>query len=450
LKYQYTDNKNEVNTGSLGVVPNPRIYTGNLPEEKTVTFNMTYRVLPILENGQKLLDTIEVEKNFAVRMSGAEQPFIPMELAILKANGINTFTLEEANKITKLTYPMNMTSFSDLFFFNKVNTLDLTGKGLPGTLETLTYSANNTLSTVGGGEWQEFMMPVDQPARIRQNTGRAPLSLQTLKDAIDAGQITKILYIPKTLGTAFDEFVQPYVQSGVVELLTNDHPIFPDSVYVAPQFFVNGLVQHASHNLILSYSGDFLPRSGYSDITKFNPAADVVNGQPVNLHLEQLLQSDGKNIYRSVQVQKNGSFFFVLPQQWRFDNQRYPYVKFKMFIGCDKSLVTNNGGNNHHIFRAPWLRPMNILFAFPSHSDYGNGSWDAGRLASMTDAEIQNTWHEYTVNMSGNDGGDNSNRRNRVYCINIGHEDAATWTYNANSQVVLYFADFRLCKTPND
>lgn len=443
LHYEYSDKDGNIHTGARD--RNPRIYSGNLPAGEEVVFNMTYRVLPILEGGSKLLDTIEVEKPLYVMMPTPEQPFIPQELNILKANGISTFTTQDVTEITTLTYPMNMTTFADLFFFPNVTSLNLTGKGLNGMVETLTYARNNVHSVVGGGAWQEFMMPVDKPAVIK-----TPESLQTLKDLIDAGQITNIQYIPKSMGVAFDQFLEPYIESGVVELLTNDHSYFPDRVFIEPQFFANGYVQATNWEFRMYYSGDFLPRPGFSDIAKFDAQNDMINGQPVNLHLEQLIQNDGKNIYRGVIVQNRPSFFFALPRQWRIDNKRYPYLKFKMFIGSDKSLVTNTSGNNRHVFRSPWIRPMNRLWSFAQNSDYGQESWDAGRNSSITDGEIQNAWHEYTIDMSNNDGGDTSNRRNRVYVFNIGHEDGVTWSYDPNKEVVIYFADIRLCKTRND
>ena len=445
LMYEYKDQDNVEVTGTR--LKSPRIYSGNLPAGEEVTFNMTYKVLPILESGAKLLDTINVNKPFIVQMPTPDQQFIPQELNILKANGISKFTTESVDNITSLTYPMNMTTFADLFFFPNVNSLDLTGKGLQGILETYTYARNNVTSIAGGGAWQDFMVPVDKPAIIK-----SPESLQTLKDLLDAGQITHIRYIPKAFGFDFDTFMQPYVDSGVVELLTydKDHASFPNRVFIEPQFFVNGTVQTTSFNMNLSYSGDFLPRQGLTDISKFNASNDKVNGASVDLHLDQLIQNDGKNIYRAVIVSKNASFFFCLPKQWRFDNKRYPFMKFKMFIGCDKSLVTNTGGNNHHIFRVPWIRPMNKVWSSFSDSDYGQEDWDTGRQTAITDAEIQNSWHEYTINMSNNDGGDTSNKRNRVYVFNIGHEDAATWSYDKNNEVVIYIADVRLCKTAND
>ncbi|MEA5081075.1 MAG: hypothetical protein VB024_05565 [Dysgonamonadaceae bacterium] len=444
MLYEYANQSLDTISGSLA--KSPRLYCGNLPSGNQVTFNMKYKVLPILENGVKLLDTIFVEKPYIVQMPTPEQQFIPQELSILRANGITKFTTKDVENVTTLTYPMNMSTFADLFFFPNVTTLNLTGKGLPNTLETLTYARNNMTSIVGGGSWQEFLSPVDKPAVIK-----TPESLQTLKDLIDAGQIKHIKYIPKSMGLNFDAFLAPYVESGIVELLTNDHPFFPNKVFVEPQFFANGDVQDSgSWGMKLAYSGNFLPREGLNDISKFDPKSDIVNGVPVNLHLDQLIQNDGKNIYRGVVVKYRPSFFFALPRQWRFDNKRYPYLKFKMFIGCDKSLVTNTGGNNRHVYRSPWIRPMNSLWSFGQNSDYGQEGWDSGRNSSITDAEIQNTWHEYTIDMSNNNGDDTSNRRNRVYVFNFGHEDGVNWSYDKDKEVVIYIADVRLCKTRND
>src|SRR5690554_285816 len=219
MKYEYVDNDSVVHSGSLH--KNPRIFSRNLPVSQEVTYFMSYNVLPILDNGAKLLDTLEVNKPFVVQMPTLEQSFIPQELMILRANGINEFTIEKVFDIKSLTYPMNMNTFADLFYFPNIQTLDLTGKGLSGVLETLTLSRSGMTSLVGGGAWQEFMSPVDKPKDIK-----SPESLQTLKDLVESGQITKIRYIPKSLGFEFDAFLQPYVESGVVELITKDHSFF--------------------------------------------------------------------------------------------------------------------------------------------------------------------------------------------------------------------------------
>lgn len=442
LSYEYEDSDGNVHSGEQ--LKNPRIFSANLPVAQEVTFNMKYKVLPLLDDGTKLLDTLIVEKPFVIQMPTLDQEFIPQELNILRANGIQKFTIRDVENITELTFPMTMSTFADLFYFPNLKTLNLTGKGLPNMLSRLTYAGNSITSIVGGGEWQEFMSPVQKFREIE-----SPQSLQSLKDLIDAGQITKIQYIPKSMGPDFDRFLEPYVDTGVVELLTNDHPFFPNEVFVQPQFFAYGTVQASRWDVALSHSGDFFPRSGMSDITRFDAKNDIVNGQPVDLKLEQLIQSEGKDVYRVVVKGDRPSVFFALPREWRFDNQRYRYFKFKMFIGNDKSLVSNVGGNNRHIYREPWIRPMNRLWNFAQYSDYGHEVWDTGRQSPMTDAEIQNSWHEYVVDMSNNDGGDDSNRRNRVYVVNFGHEGAVTWTYNPNSEVVIYMSDVRLSKTAN-
>ena len=454
LSYQYNDAEGESYNGSFE--KDPRIYAYKLPEQQEVIFNMTYRMLPILGNGQKLLDTIDIPKPYYVQMPSSDRPFYPSELNILRGNGIQTFTLEEADKVTELIYPMNMTTFADLFYFNNVNTLNLTGKGVPGTLETLAYANFGNSGLVGGGTWQEFMMPVDQPSRLRilgqNNNGWTPLQgLQTLKDALDAGQITKIQYIPKSMGTAFDQFLQPYINAGIVELLTNDHTIFPNVVYIEPQFFLTSRIQSTAWFCDFAYSGDFLPRPGMVDITKFDPKNDMVNEQPADLKLDQLIQSDGKNIYRIAARDFRPTFVLALPRQWRFDNQKYRYLKYKMFIGCDRSLVTNVGGNNRHIYREPWNRFVNYMWTYwLGNSSYGQEAWNAPNNTPMTEAEIQTSWREYVIDCSQNDGGDTSNRRNRVYIINFGREQAVTWSYDPNNQIVVYLADIRLCKTIND
>ena len=442
MEYKYTDANNREQKGKLKELP--RIFAANLTQGKEVVFDMTYRVLPILGNRQKLLDTISIQKPFVVQMPTAELPFYPSEMITLKGNGINVFTLAEANKITKLTYPMNMTTFADLFYFNNVHTLNLTGKGLPASLETMTYSNNDMLSVFGGGEWQEFMMPMHQPHRIRENTGKAPDGLQTLKDAIESGQITKIQYIPKTLGTEFDRFLEPYMH--VVELLQNNHTFFPEEVFISPQFFGNGQIQDHNWIMELAYSGAFLPRPGLGDIGKFNPLNDVVNGKQVTLPLDALIQKDGSNIYRGRVVRGHASIFFALPSQWRFDNQKYRYLKFKVFYGTERAIMDR--GKNW-VFRQLWIRSMNRLWWYDDSNGYGHEDWGTRGLWTEANEIDRREWKEFTVDMGENNGGDNSNRRNRIYVFCIGAEqDVAGWeTFNIpGEQIVVYLADIRLCK----
>jgi hypothetical protein len=191
------------------------------------------------------------------------------------------------------------------------------------------------------------------------------------------------------------------------------------------------------------YSGDFLPRAGYTDIGNFDPKNERVNGDPVDLHLEQLLQSDGKNIYKCIIRMRSASFAMNLPKEYMYDSQRYRYLKFKMFCGSSATTMTGSNGD----FLQPWIRPMNYMWNFGANSIYGQQNWDKSFTDDrITAAQIRNSWKEYTVDMGANDWwNESSSRRNRCIVFNIGHEPSA-FTYDENNQVVLYVADIRLTK----
>jgi hypothetical protein len=455
MEYQYWDADSVSHTGSMNLAP--RLYASSLPAGEEVNFSFNYRILPILDNGEKLLDTILVEKPYVVQMPTSEQPFVPAELAILRSNGITNFTLATADNVTELAYPMTVSTFADLFYFNNVHKLILFGNGPNGTIGISNFRGNDVSSRTGGGALQEFMMPFVKPVIVRENN--PPESLQTLKDCIESGQITEILYIPKSMGRVFDDFLSPYVESGIVKLLEyNDegNAYFPDSVYIEPQFFANGTTIDYWWGVSMGYSGSFLPRPGFTDVTRFNAQNERVNGQAINLNLDQLLQSDGQNIYRCIPLRDRPAFFFALPyDEWRFDNQRYPYLKYKMLIGCDRSLVSDE--NNRRVYRRTRIRMMNNMWSLEADTKYGYGSerWEenTSSITPISDEEIDNKiWHEYTVDMRPNSGTDDSNRRNRCYVFNIGCEETGgvNWQYDENRQLVFYIADIRLCKTVND
>ena len=168
-----------------------------------------------------------------------------------------------------------------------------------------------------------------------------------------------------------------------------------------------------------------------------------MNGQPIDLHLEQLIQNDGKNIYKCVIRMRSASMSFNLPVEYRFDSQRYKKLRFKMFCGSDPSIMA--GSNN--VYLQPWIRPMNYMWNFGNQSVYGQQNWDVSIPQSnwIQTAQIQNEWREYVIDMTANDGGPTSNRRNRALVMNIGHEPAS-FSYNASKQVVLYLADIRFTK----
>jgi len=432
LRYKYTDRNGAVQSGS---VTTPRFYCANLAAGQPLTINVDYKVIPIQSDGSKILDTVIVSKPIVVNIPTPDSPFSPSEIAILQANGITTFTAAAVQNVTSLKYPLHTTTFQDLFYFPALSSLDLTGQGLQNVLPTLTYDRNGIRSQCGGGAWQPFMLRVEKPADIRI------ASIASLIDLLESGQLKHIRYIPHSM--ALDNILAPYVESGVVELVQDDDPLYPDVAFIPPQFFVNGKVVDNNWEMYPYYSGDFLPRSGLTDIGKFDPHNEVVNGEPVDLHLEQLIQNDGSNVYKCVVRMRSASLAMCLPKEYRYDNQRYKTLRFKMFCGSSAELMS--GSNN--VFLQPWIRPMNYMWNFGNNSIYGQQNWDVSQSQSnwIQISQIRNEWREYAINMTPNDGGDNSNRRNRVIVFNIGHEPRS-FTYNANKQVVLYLADIRFTK----
>lgn len=435
LSLKYTDNDGAVQQQST---KETRFYCSNLTSGEEATISIDYKVLPIQSDGSKILDTVIVSKDLVVNMPIPSTAFSPAETAIILANGITDFTFDAVESVTKLTMPLHTTTFQDLFYFPNVESLDLTGEGLQNVLPTLDYDRNTVKTRCGGGAWQPFMLRVDKPADLSIS------SMASLTDILYSGQLKHIRYIPNTMG--LDEIFAPYVESGVVELVQDNDPIYPDVVFIEPQFFVNGQVVDNNWQMEAYYSGDFLPRSGFTDIGKFDPTNQVVNGDAVNLHLDQLIQSDGTNIYKCIIRMRSASFAMCLPKEYMYDSRRYKTLKFKMFCG---SSVETMAGNNSE-FLQPWIRPMNYMWNFGNNSIYGQENWDVSfSNDKISNAQIRNEWKEYTVDMSSNNYWNNdntSNRRNRVIVFNIGHEPSAAFDYQADNQVVLYVADIRFTK----
>ena len=447
MSWSYKDADGQTQSGST---KGTRFFASNFTVSSNASVEVTYKVVPRLSDadGTRILDTVFVTRTIEAQLPSATTPFTPAELNVLRANGITNFTPASVASVTSLTYPLHTSSFQDLFYFPSLTTLDLTGDGLQNILPVLGYGGNSMSSAVGGGAWQPFMRRVDKENDINI------ASVSTLSDLLESGQLTHVRYIQGTMG--LDELFEPYIASGVVELVGNSDPLFPEYVFIEPQFFANGLVQDWNWFMENYYSGDFLPRAGYTDIGKFDPLNEVVNGDHIDLKLGQLLQSDGKNIYKCVIINTSASFFFALPKEFMFDSRQYRYLKYKMFCGTRAEFMDGIHSN----FLRPWFRCMNHLWAFGSNSIYGNEDWDI-RAENIPNDAIRDRWIEYTFDMNNNnwwggnrettDNGD-GNRRNRVIIMNIGGEpwvdnDVLRDRRDRGEEAVIYIADVRLCKT---
>jgi len=448
LSWSYQDEAGQTQSGST---KGTRFFATNFTPSSNASVEVTYKIVPRLSDasGTRILDTVYVTRTIEAQLPSLTTDFNPAEATVLRANGITTFTPASVASVTSLTYPLHTSSFQDLFYFPNLTTLDLTGAGLQNILPVLDYGGNSMSSAVGGGAWQPFMRRVDKEDDINI------FSVATLTDLLESGQLTKVRYIPGTMG--LDEVFAPYVASGVVELVGGDDPVFPAEVFIEPQFFANGLVQDWNWFMENYYSGDFLPRSGYTDIGKFDPFNEVVNGDLIDMHLDQLLQPDGKNIYKCVIINTSASFFFALPKEFMFDSRQYRYLKYKMFCGTRAEFMDGIHSN----FMKPWFRCMNHLWAFGSNSIYGQWDWDI-RAENMPNDAIRDRWIEYTFDMNNNNwwgdnrettGNGDGNRRNRVIIMNIGGEpwvdnDELSRRRERGEEAVIYIADVRLCKTP--
>ena len=452
MSWSYKDGDNQTQTGTSPSGVAPRFFAKGFTPASLANIDITYKVVPRLSDasGTRLLDTLYITRQMQVQLPDPSAPFSPADRATLVANGVNTFTPGAVASVTHLTYPMHASSFQDLFYFANITTLDLTGYGLPNILPSDNYAGGGITSTVGGGNWQPFMRRVHKTADISIS------SIASLTDLLESGQITKIRYIPGTM--ALDDIFAPYVDSGVVELVGYDDPIFPDEVFIEPQFWANGLAQDGNWRMDNFYSGDFLPRPGYTDCKKFDPLNETVNGDKINLALDQLTgtQQDGKNIYKSVMIGESASYFFALPKEYMFDSRVYRYLKFKLFCGTSRESMDNTPA--FIAYSEPWIRFMNSLWSFGGYSNYGQDYWDiaAWTMGRIPLDDMQKNWKEYTVDMSQNnwwgsdpDRTDNgtSNRRSKIIVFNIGNEPWWGFRYDPDNECVIYTADVRLCKS---
>ena len=447
MTWSYKDGANQTKSGVFEKDDSPRFLAENVTPSSVVTIDVTYKVVPRLSDndGTRILDTLYIDRSIEVQVPGMNSLCSPAERAVFLGNNLGELTYANIANAKALTFPLHTTTFQDLFFCESLETLDLTGAGLQNVLPTTSFAGGGISSLVGGGAWQPFM-------RLYAKENDINISATSfLSDMLESGQLKKIRYIPGTM--RLDEMFAPYVDSGVVELVGYDDPVFPAEVYIEPQFWANGLAQDGNWRMENAYSGDFLPRPTFSDIKKFNAQSEYVNGKLINMHLEQLIQSDGKNIYKSLIQGQSASFFMALPTQYMFDSRNYRYLKFKVFCGTALEDMTGE----MKVYSRPWIRFMNNLWAFGGYNNgYGQSDWSPGVAGGLSDGEIQNTWKEYTVDMNDNnwwggnrdrtDNGD-GDRRCKVIVFNLGGEPWNGFDYTESPELAIYVADIRLCKT---
>lgn len=385
LSFKYTDKDGIVREGERG--ENPRFFVANLSPGEEASIEVSYKVVPKV-NSVRIIDTVTVVKVLQIQMPTGSTPFSPAERDVLTANGVTVFTADGVSAITKLVYPIRANSLQDIFYFPKLQELDLTGGAL-FPMTTLYYDRNNVKDTVGGGGLVPF---------ARKVSDLTTANVQTLKDMLESGLLTKVRYIPHSMG--LDELLVPYVETGVVELVP-----LPDEALIPMDFLVDGVVQSTAWKM---------------DVV--NPATDAPAGSGL------------ENVFKTTLRARSASFAFVLPTEYQFNTQEYRYLKFKVYAP-DKSVFAGI----YAPYQRLWPRVMNYMWAFASESSFGQEYWahnpDDFKIA---DADLQQ-WIDVTVDLS-----QAVTHHNRVIVINVGGEPSLTFAPPAD--IVYYFGNFRFAK----
>lgn len=387
LAFKYTDKDGIEREGTRQ--QDSRLFIANLQSGETATINMTYNVVPKINNSP-ILDTVPVVRELAINMPVGSTPFNPVERTILETNGVSVFTADGVSSVIKLEFPLHVSSFQDLFYFSNLREIDLTG-GTLFSMKTMHYDVNGVQSTIGGGDFSPF---------VRKVGDISPGDAQVLKDLLESGVLQRVYYKPHSLG--LDEMLQSYVASGIVELVNA-----PQESVIPMKFLMDGVIQSTAWRMDM----------------ELNPT-----DAPPGVELE--------NVIKTTLVARNASFIFALPTDYRYNFQEYRYLKFKVF-SPPKSLL---GGNNAS-YRRIWPRFLNHLWGGWEHeSTFGQEYWAPDPNNFRIPDDQLEKWHELTVDLS-----QATNRHNRMIIINIGGEPSAP--FDPATTLVYYFSNFRFAKS---
>lgn len=385
LSFEYTDKNGVVKSGVRG--SDSRFFISNISAGQSVNIKMSYKIVPRVSN-EPILDTVIFKENLILNMPTSSTEFAVTERDILTANGVTVFTADGVSAIEKLVYPVHAGSLQDIFYFPNLKILDLTSSDL-FPLPELVYDRNGVRDVIGGGPYIPF---------IRKAGDISSGNMQSLKDLLENGILTKVYYRPNSMG--LDALLAPYILSGIVELVNG-----PDNVMVPNNFQLDGVVQDNNWKIDITY-----------------PATDA----PAGVGLE--------NVYKTVLKGTSASFVFVLPKEYQFNIMEYRYLKMKVYAPAKTSF-----SGEYSPYQRIWTRFMNNLWSFAENSSFGQEYWEFSRDQFwINDADLQ-TWKDITIDMSNA-----LNRHNRVIVLNIGGEPSLTWPPPVD--IVYYFANIRFAK----
>jgi hypothetical protein len=414
LTYEYEDRDGR-KTGGIPEGISPRFYLGNLEAGAQVPVSVTYRVVPILSDGEtRLLDTINITRDIVLNMPTAETSFSPSEETVLRANGVTTFTSAAVASIRKLVFPIHISSIQDIFYFSNLEELDLTGEGLDNVMPKFTLSGDGRTYEIGGGAWLHCI-------KRSENKQAVSISgLQSLIDLLESGLLKKVRYIPNSLG--LDDILAPYVESGVVEFVNDS--FFPQEVMLPYRFWMEGRPQTSSFRLIWRYP---VPESEFS----------FYSGTV----------ADPATVYEIIIENRNATFAFILPKEYIWDLERYRYLKFKVI---PKSIPSTFSGS-YSTYLKVWPRIKTRFWGVDASNDLYGGDKEYAPKGQyiIPESAIQTRWTEFTVDLKPAVDNTQNDTGHHIRClvINLGEEAGPNpWVKPDGNDVEYYFADFRLTK----
>src|SRR5690606_39339393 len=110
-------------------------------------------------NGQLILETVTLSQPVVSNMLVATSLLQPAEHEILLKNGVTTFSAQGVANIRKLVFPIHTNSLQDLFYFSKLDEVDLAGGDL-FEMTTISYNRNGIIATLGGGDFSPYVRRV--------------------------------------------------------------------------------------------------------------------------------------------------------------------------------------------------------------------------------------------------------------------------------------------------
>jgi hypothetical protein len=383
LKYEYTDKDGKSHSGERE--EDTRIFIGNMEAGQPVEVNMEYEIRPLI-NGNPILDTVIFEDQLVINMPTSATQFEPAEGDILTANGAEAFTIDGISSIEDLVYPVHANSLQDVFYFPNLKTVDLTGGDL-FSLPELSYDGDTIETIVGGGEIEPYL----------RKAGDVPYeNTQALRDLLESDLLDKVNYRPNSMG--LDALLQPYVASGVVEMVEG-----PASVMVDNSFQLDGIYEDLSWQADVTY-----------------PATDAPAGAGI------------ENPYKVEVKATKGSLVFAFPKEYQINAEEYRYLKMKVYA---PELAAFEG--EYEPFKCILPKFMNSLSSYVGNSDFGRESWESDQIC-IDDAELE-TWVDVTIDLSEAAG-----LHNRVMVLNIGGD--ADVAFEEGKEMIFYFSNIRFEK----